>query len=153
AIKSVAINPIFLKLEITESSFIEDDRTISILHDLKDRGFQLALDDFGTGYSSLSYLHSLPIDILKIDKSFIQEMTEQSNKQGLVTAILGIAKTLNMDVVAEGIETQEQLEKLQALGCDLGQGYWFARPLAAEMASQLLQNPPSWIKQQDWVPA
>jgi len=130
-----------LKLEITESVFIENDRTIKTLHALKERGFQMALDDFGTGYSSLSYLHSLPIDILKVDKSFVQQIGDEHRQCNLVTAILGIAQTLNLAIVAEGIETPHQLATLQALNCDLGQGYLFAAPLPAAKAEELLHNP------------
>lgn len=130
-----------LKLEITESVFIENDRTIKTLHALKERGFQMALDDFGTGYSSLSYLHSLPIDILKVDKSFVQQISDEHRQCNLVTAILGIAQTLNLAIVAEGIETPHQLATLQALNCDLGQGYLFAAPLPAAKAEELLHNP------------
>ncbi|MGA1282967.1 MAG: putative bifunctional diguanylate cyclase/phosphodiesterase [Prochlorothrix sp.] len=130
-----------LKLEITETVFIENDRTIKTLHALKERGFQIALDDFGTGYSSLSYLHSLPIDILKVDKSFVQQIGDQHRQCNLVTAILGIAQTLNLAIVAEGIETLQQLTTLQALNCDLGQGYLFAAPLPAAKAEELLRNP------------
>ncbi|MGA1601501.1 MAG: EAL domain-containing response regulator [Prochlorothrix sp.] len=140
AMQRSSLPPSALKLEITETAFIENDRTIEALQALKTRGFQLALDDFGTGYSSLSYLHSLPIDILKVDKSFVQQITDQSSERSLVTAILGIAQTLNLAVVAEGIETPHQLATLQGLQCDLGQGYLFSPPLPATEAEALLRR-------------
>jgi diguanylate cyclase (GGDEF)-like protein len=134
------IRPDCLRLEITETAFIQNDRSMQMLHSLKDRGFQLALDDFGTGYSSLSYLQALPLDMIKIDKSFVQQIGSASSPRSLVTAIVGIAKTLGMGVVAEGIETLEQLQYLQTVSCSLGQGYLFSRSLDAVAASQVLQS-------------
>jgi EAL domain-containing protein (putative c-di-GMP-specific phosphodiesterase class I) len=124
-----------MTLELTESSIVADperaNRVLSALHDL---GCRVAMDDFGTGYSSLAYLQKLPIDILKIDRSFVTNMHENSDSVAIIRAILSLARTLGMSTVAEGIETAEAERTLANLGCDTGQGYHFARPLSAEDA-------------------
>jgi EAL domain-containing protein (putative c-di-GMP-specific phosphodiesterase class I) len=99
------------------------------------------MDDFGTGYSSLSYLHSFPFDVLKIDRSFVSRMTEGDQPLQIVHTIIELARVLGMDVVAEGIETQEQYHLLRGMGCRYGQGYLFARPMSAEAVTQLLRIP------------
>lgn len=129
-----------LKLEVTESLFIEDpNATIAIISHLKDLGVEIYLDDFGTGYSSLSYLHKFPIDVVKIDRSFIQGMEADSEKLEIVRAILGLCHNLNMVVTAEGIETIEQAEILRDLGCDYGQGYLFSHPLDSATITGVLK--------------
>ena len=121
-----------LELEITESALIGDlGESIIKLNALKALGISLALDDFGTGYSSLSYLRHLPVDSLKIDRSFIVDMVENAHSQAIVTAIIGLAHGLNLHVVAEGVETGAQYQLLQQLGCDTIQGYYISRPIAA----------------------
>jgi EAL domain-containing protein (putative c-di-GMP-specific phosphodiesterase class I) len=128
-------------LEITESIAVRDvASTANILIDLKGLGVRLAMDDFGTGYSSLSYLHRFPIDVLKIDRSFVSRLGGAQAHLAIVEAIIALARGLDMGVTAEGIETEEQLTQLCALGCDHGQGYYFARPLSAEAASELLSR-------------
>ena len=128
-----------LKLELTESALITDpDRIADTMHALKALGTTLAMDDFGTGYSNLAYLQKLPIDILKIDRSFVTGMLADRDKIAIVRAILSLAQTLGMATVAEGIETHELAQTLSALGCTHGQGYVFARPLEAEEAYRLL---------------
>ena len=112
------------------------DSVIEKLHSLKALGVKLVIDDFGTGYSSLSYLHRLPIDSLKIDQSFIQAMHQDSAE--IVTAIIGLAHNLGLDVVAEGIEIDAQREQLDRWGCDYGQGFLFARPQDSTDASALI---------------
>ena len=101
------------------------------LHELSDHGIQLAVDDFGSGYSSLNYIRRFPIDILKIDRAFITDLTESAEVAALTKTILDLAHILGVTAVAEGIERLDQLEKLQQLGCELGQGYLFMKPLAA----------------------
>ena len=124
-----------VKLEITESAFIADPERIGrTTQALKALGATLAMDDFGTGYSSLAYLQKLPIDVLKIDRSFVTGMLADRDKLAIVRAILSLAEALGMRTVAEGIETAESAQMLAALGCTYGQGYYFARPLEAEAA-------------------
>ena len=131
-----------LGLEMTESSLIPDMRTaLEVLGSLRRLGVSLLMDDFGTGYSSLSHLHSFPFDMLKIDRSFVGRITEGEQPLQIVRTIVDLARVLGMNVVAEGIETYEQYELLQQLGCRFGQGYLFARPLPAEAITQLLRVP------------
>jgi EAL domain-containing protein (putative c-di-GMP-specific phosphodiesterase class I) len=131
-----------LGLEMTESSLIPDMRTaLEVLGSLRRLGVSLLMDDFGTGYSSLSYLHSFPIDVLKIDRSFVGRMTEGEQPLQIVRTIVELARVLGMDVVAEGIETCEQYLLLRDLGCRFGQGFLFARPLPVEAITQLLRLP------------
>jgi diguanylate cyclase (GGDEF)-like protein len=128
-----------LKLEITESTIIENVESVSArLLRLKDIGVQLAIDDFGTGYSSLSYLHRLPIDSLKIDKSFIHAMGKGKDSTQIVRAIIGLAHNLGLDVIAEGVETEEQRAQLAEWGCEFGQGFLFSRPQRSEIARTLI---------------
>lgn len=128
-----------LKLEITESYLIENsDRAVKVMNRLRDIGVELSLDDFGTGYSSLSYLHRLPVNSLKIDRSFVSQMSESEEHSEIVRTIVKLAQNLKMDVIAEGIETAEQLDQLNELNCGFGQGYLFARPMDAEMAEAFI---------------
>jgi diguanylate cyclase (GGDEF)-like protein/PAS domain S-box-containing protein len=129
----------YLKLEITESAVMDNsEQAIETLKQLRALGVELSIDDFGTGYSSLSYLHRFPISMLKIDRSFVNQMTEQNENTELVRTIVMLAGNLGMDVVAEGIETETQLSQLQALDCKRGQGYYFARPMDAATAQNFL---------------
>jgi EAL domain-containing protein (putative c-di-GMP-specific phosphodiesterase class I) len=130
----------YLGLELTEGVLMEDaESTASVLQELKAMGVHLAVDDFGTGYSSLSYLRQFPIDVLKIDQSFVNRITVDPDDSSIVSAIINMGKSLKHLVVAEGIETQEQRAYLQAQRCTEGQGYLFSRPLAAAQFAQLLQ--------------
>ncbi|MBL8690858.1 MAG: EAL domain-containing protein [Rhodospirillaceae bacterium] len=134
-----------LKLELTETALMQNAaRAAHILSQLKAADIDVSLDDFGTGYSSLSYLHALPFDTLKIDKSFVAGMVGERSKLEIVRAILLLAHNLKMDVVAEGVETIEQLAQLRALDCEYAQGYLFAPPLDAEAAEQLLGENRKW---------
>jgi diguanylate cyclase (GGDEF)-like protein/PAS domain S-box-containing protein len=131
-LEETKLAPTSLKLEITESAVMENVETaINMLNQLRALGVQLAIDDFGTGYSSLSYLHRFPINTLKIDRSFITRMAENNENAEIVRTISGLAQNLGMDVVAEGVETSEQLEILRGLGCKYGQGYFFSSPIDA----------------------
>jgi predicted signal transduction protein with EAL and GGDEF domain len=122
-----------ITLEITESMLIEDvSKTINLLTQLKAKNLQISIDDFGTGYSSLNYLHCLPADTLKIDRSFVSQMCEDHRNHQVVNTIITLGQQLGMAVVAEGVETPEQLQRLQQLGCQFAQGYLFARPVSAE---------------------
>lgn len=139
------INPRNLKLEITESIILDNTNAVAdTLKNLRERQIHLSIDDFGTGYSSLSYLHAFPVDSLKIDRSFIQGLDENSETLGLVPAITNIARAMQMSVVAEGIETPEQLDQLRRLKCDFGQGYLFSRPIPVEQATELLISDICW---------
>jgi len=139
------IAPENLHLEITESVIMQNARTDSgVLDDLKKLNVKLAIDDFGTGYSSLSYLYRMPIDTLKIDRSFVRQIGAGRKKSEIVRTIATLAHNLEMLVVAEGIETAEQLEHLRELGCELGQGFLFAKPLSVEQAIKMLKSRPKW---------
>lgn len=148
ALESSNLTPASLKLEITESAAMENaEQSIKILNGLKNLGVQLSIDDFGTGYSSLSYLHRLPFDSLKIDRSFVIEVGERGENSEVLQTIVSLAKNLKMWTIAEGIETESQLDILQNLGCDYGQGYLMSKPLpSAEMEKLLYQK-------RDWLPA
>jgi diguanylate cyclase (GGDEF)-like protein/PAS domain S-box-containing protein len=140
-LKETGLEPRYLELELTETVLIEDSRSVAdVLEELKDIGVLLALDDFGTGYSSLSHLKRFPIDTLKIDQSFVRDLTVDEDDAGIVTAVIGMGKSLQMRVVAEGVETREQLEILQQHGCPQGQGYYFCRPVPAEEFGHLLES-------------
>jgi EAL domain-containing protein (putative c-di-GMP-specific phosphodiesterase class I) len=133
--------PQSLKLEITESAVMDNPGLApSILEQIKALGVQLYLDDFGTGYSSLNCLHRFPIDALKVDRSFIDNVAERRDYSAVVHAIVELAHNLNIKLVAEGIENSDQSIMLQALECDLAQGYFFSRPLTASDATDFLAN-------------
>ncbi len=144
-IDETGINPACLKLELTESAVMENaERVISMLKELRALGLKLSIDDFGTGYSSLSYLHRFPIDTLKVDRSFVSTMEDGSENGEIVRTVIALAKTLRLDVVAEGIETIHQLHQLRVLGCEYGQGYLFSRPVPLEEAERLLDDKARW---------
>ena len=131
-----------LVLEITETALLEDhDATRSTLAALKALGTRLSVDDFGTGYSSLSYLSAFPVDVIKIDKSFIDQIALTSGGEAMVRAVIELARTLGLEAVAEGIEQREQADALERLGCTLAQGFLFARPMpASEMVVALTRD-------------
>ncbi|MGL5076680.1 MAG: two-component system response regulator [Waterburya sp.] len=135
-----------LRLEITESVLIEPEGSVkNTLKQIRSRNIKLSIDDFGTGYSSLSYLRRFPIDNLKIDRSFIEQMNCDSENFEIVRVIITLAKTLGMDAISEGVETLQQLQQLRALGCEFGQGYLFAKPLSpTAVESVLLHYPDSF---------
>ncbi|HEV2861769.1 MAG TPA: EAL domain-containing protein [Pyrinomonadaceae bacterium] len=138
-LRETGVNPHCVKLEITESVVMENIETATdMLRQMRALGVQLAIDDFGTGYSSLSYLHRFPIDTLKIDRSFVTRMTENSENAEIVRTIVVLAQNLGMDVVAEGVETNEQLVLLQKLGCENGQGYYFSKPVNSDGAERII---------------
>jgi diguanylate cyclase (GGDEF)-like protein len=139
------INPALVKLELTESAVMDNaERVILMLKDLKKLGVQLSIDDFGTGYSSLSYLHRFPIDTLKIDRSFVSEMETGSENGEIVRTIIALAKTLKMNVIAEGIESIHQLHQLQILSCEYGQGFLFSRPIPVPEVEKLFEDTSRW---------
>ena len=135
------LDPRLLELELTESVLMKHaETTESTLKTLRARGVHLAIDDFGTGYSSLSYLRKFPVDTLKIDQSFIRQITTNLDDSALVAAMIGMGRSLKLRVVAEGVETQEELAFLQAHQCDEAQGYYFSRPLPPEQFAKLLET-------------
>ncbi|VEP13039.1 putative Protein-glutamate O-methyltransferase [Hyella patelloides LEGE 07179] len=136
-----AIQTQYLCLELTENSFIGYSSLVdSLMVELKKLGVSISLDDFGTGYSSLSYLHRLPIDLIKIDQSFIQSLDTDSSLMSITKGISDLARQIGIEVIAEGIETVEQLKCLQNFDCPYGQGYWFSHPVPPEAAEQILEN-------------
>ncbi|MEB3885871.1 EAL domain-containing protein [Lyngbya sp. CCY1209] len=139
------LDPQCLKLEITESAIMDNPKTATaILDSLRRQNIQLSIDDFGTGYSSLSYLHSFQVDTLKIDQSFVQRMDETRGQFGLVPVIVNIAKTMAMGVIAEGVETEQQLSSLRRFDCEFAQGYLFAKPLKERQLLKLIESRPTW---------
>jgi EAL domain-containing protein (putative c-di-GMP-specific phosphodiesterase class I) len=141
----LALAPEALKLEITESTVMADpSAAVEMLQQIKSLGIRLAIDDFGTGYSSLSYLHRFPLDTLKIDRSFISSMCEGGEGMEIARTILPMANNLRLDVVAEGVETIQQVAMLKKLECKYGQGFYFSRPLTAEGTTALLAGDLTW---------
>ena len=139
------VNPAFLELEITESVIMEDSVDMkTTLQELRERNIRLSMDDFGTGYSSLSYLHSFPLNTLKIDKSFLNLMQNNRENMGLVPAMIGIAHSMGMRAIAEGVETSEQLSQIRDLKCNFAQGNLFSRPMEAERMLDLMLTSPQW---------
>ncbi len=140
-LQETGLEPRFLEVELTESMVMNDvDNAITILRTLKELGTHISIDDFGTGYSSLSYLRRFPIDVLKIDQSFVNESTVDPDAAAIVVAIISLAHSLRLRVIAEGVETAEQLEFLRAQGCDEMQGYYFSRPVGADAFESLLRR-------------
>ena len=135
------MDPGLLELELTESLVMSDvGQAIATMRELKVLGLQLSIDDFGTGYSSLSYLKQFPVDILKIDRTFVRDITANADDAAVVRAVISMAHSLRLEVVAEGVETLEQLDYLRRHGCDRMQGYFFSRPLPAEEIVALLKQ-------------
>ncbi len=139
AVARHGIRPMQLKIELTESVVLKDvDDTIDKMKILKAFGVSFSMDDFGTGYSSLQYLKRLPLDQLKIDQSFVRDIATDSNDKSIVTTIIAMAQSLNLDVIAEGVETEEQRQFLEITGCRQFQGYLFSRPVSIERFEALL---------------
>ncbi len=146
ALRESGMSPQYLELELTERVVVQDTEiAIATLRRLKDTGLQVAIDDFGTGYSSLSYLHRLPIDTIKIDRAFVKGLASQSGEGAITKAIIAMAQALKLRVLAEGVETEEQLSFLRTNGCDEMQGFLFSRPRPIDSFVEFLwthQNPP-----------
>jgi EAL domain-containing protein (putative c-di-GMP-specific phosphodiesterase class I) len=131
-----------IKLEVTESAYTGNaDHVIRVVESLRRKGYIVEMDDFGSGYSSLNMLSAMPVDVLKMDRAFIQRIGEDEKDAHLVALILGIARSLKVPVVAEGVETEEQLKLLRKLGCPLVQGFYFSKPLPApEFEERIIRN-------------
>jgi len=144
ALNACGMPPTLLQLEVTESMVMQNvSRAVKILDAIQSRGIRLAIDDFGTGYSSMSLMKQFPIDTIKIDRSFVRDLPDDPEDQAIAHAIIRMGKALGMTVVAEGVETEEQLAFLRHHGCDQMQGYLFSKPLPAEKMVELLQSPPA----------
>ncbi|MCP1727824.1 EAL domain-containing protein (putative c-di-GMP-specific phosphodiesterase class I) [Natronospira proteinivora] len=142
-LKQSGVAPERIKLEITESLLVDDPMHAAIaLQQLRDLGVRLAIDDFGTGYSSLSYLHLFPLDTLKIDRSFVQDMIHDPRRERIVRAISGLARDLDLNIIAEGVENEEELASLNRFECDYVQGFLMAKPQTADQIRQLLAGAP-----------
>ncbi|SFV14169.1 bifunctional diguanylate cyclase/phosphodiesterase [Pseudoduganella namucuonensis] len=140
-LEETGLPPACLELELTESVFMDDvTQAVGLLHELKALGVTLAIDDFGTGYSSLSYLRSFPIDVLKIDRSFVNDLATDTDDEAIVVSIIALAHNLKLRVVAEGVESREQLEYLRRHDCDQIQGYYFSRPVGPLQFEQMLRD-------------
>jgi EAL domain-containing protein (putative c-di-GMP-specific phosphodiesterase class I) len=138
-LRETGLEPECLILEITESAVVgAEEHRIETLRRLHAMGVRFALDDFGTGYSSLSYLKRLPVGLLKIDRSFVEAIGQDAEDEVLVSGIVYVASGLGLSVVAEGVETSEQLARVKSLGCELGQGNLFSEPVSGEAAGELL---------------
>lgn len=144
-IRDADIDPALIKLEMTETLLVENpDHAAEALRQLKEYGISIAIDDFGTGYSSLSYLHRFPLDTLKIDREFVTNMDKSESSLRIVNSIAQLALSLDMNIVAEGIEEQAQMDALRELGCQYGQGYLMARPAPYAKTMELLESNPRW---------
>jgi EAL domain-containing protein (putative c-di-GMP-specific phosphodiesterase class I) len=140
-IQHYAINPMLLKLELTEGLLLHDiEDTIATMNALTKIGVRFSLDDFGTGYSSLQYLKRLPLDQLKIDRSFVQDIATDKNDKAIVNTIISMAASLNLNVIAEGVETEDQRQLLLDSGCNHYQGYLFSKPLPIDQLEKLIEQ-------------
>jgi EAL domain-containing protein (putative c-di-GMP-specific phosphodiesterase class I) len=141
ALRESGVDPCCIELEMTESVAMEDaETTITLLQQLKALGVHLAIDDFGTGYSSLGYLQRFPVDVLKIDRAFVAGLRPDNAHASIVDAVVSLGHALGLTVVAEGMETAEESHQVHALGCDLAQGYYFAKPLPREQAEAYIRR-------------
>ena len=140
-LQETRLDPNSLQLEITESNAVQHfENTVETLEKFKEIGVQLSFDDFGTGYTSLSYLKRFPLDILKIDQSFVQGIPMDQDDAAIITAIIVLAHTMGLKVIAEGVETEDQLRYLQSLQCDEMQGFYFSQALSVDKLSELLHT-------------
>ncbi len=152
-LKATGLNPEFLELELTEGSLLKDvERTKQILQGLKRLGVRVAIDDFGVGFSSLSYLKNFAVDTLKIDRSFISSLLAGSRDEAIVRAIISLSQSLELKVIAEGVETNAQLACLLSHACDEAQGYLFSRPIAADAFEALLKENPRYLLPKQGIP-
>ena len=139
-LKETNLHPKFLEFEVTESIFADVKNTVSVLNEIRQMGIQISVDDFGTGYSSLSYIKEFPIDTLKVDQSFVKDIHTNEESKAIVKAVLNLAKTIGINVIAEGIELVEHVEALSKDGCHFGQGYYYSRPLSTTAFEEYVTN-------------
>jgi EAL domain-containing protein (putative c-di-GMP-specific phosphodiesterase class I) len=141
SLAATGLQACYLEIELTETFLMQEAKsTVTGVRELRAMGVHIALDDFGTGYSSLSYLQRFPIDTLKIDQSFVRDLTTDADDANIVRAVIGMGNSLHMRVIAEGIETRQQLDFLRAQGCPVGQGFYFSRPVSAADCARLLED-------------
>jgi EAL domain-containing protein (putative c-di-GMP-specific phosphodiesterase class I) len=141
ALADSGLAPTRLDLEITEGVLLNNSAaTLAVLHELHDLGVSISMDDFGTGYSSLSYLRSFPFDKIKIDQSFVRDLSQREDSRAIIRAVVALGKSLGMTTTAEGVETEDQLAQLRREGCTEVQGYLFSRPTSAEAARRLARG-------------
>jgi EAL domain-containing protein (putative c-di-GMP-specific phosphodiesterase class I) len=154
-LRDTGLDSKYLEIELTESMVMNDvDQAVAILCDLKAIGIKMSIDDFGTGYSSLAYLKRFPIDVLKIDQSFVRDIALDADDAAIVTSIISLAHNLRLTVIAEGVETEDQLEYLRRHGCDAIQGYYFSRPVPSSAFEKLvLEGKLLAIKKSNAIPA
>ncbi|HEY9297203.1 MAG TPA: EAL domain-containing protein, partial [Phormidium sp.] len=146
------LEPEYLEIEITETIAIQDiDFTISVLHSLRSMGIHISMDDFGTGYSSLWSLKRFPLDKLKIDRSFIHDFLGTPKDAAIITAIIDLGHALDLKLIAEGVETAEQLKFLRSINCDAIQGYFFSPPVTAKAATEILKNQTKTLLKPDYL--
>ncbi|MHB8593586.1 MAG: EAL domain-containing protein, partial [Acidimicrobiales bacterium] len=140
-LRSTGVDPAQISVEITESLAMEDvERTTQVLMRLRGLGVKVAIDDFGTGYSALGYLASFPVDVVKVDRSFVEKVDIDPVKSAIVSAVINLSQAIGTTTVVEGVETKEQLDHLRSLGCVVVQGYYFARPMPASAFTELLAS-------------
>jgi EAL domain-containing protein (putative c-di-GMP-specific phosphodiesterase class I) len=140
-LKNTGLAAEYLELEITESLAMQNaEHVLKMMQRLTEDGVALAMDDFGTGYSNLSYLKNYPLSVLKIDQIFVRQFLEDAGDEAIIIAILALAQSFRLSVIAEGVETESQASRLKALGCNYFQGYLFSKPLTAEQATDWLQQ-------------
>jgi EAL domain-containing protein (putative c-di-GMP-specific phosphodiesterase class I) len=140
-VRETGVDPARMELELTESTAMQQaENAVGTFNQLKEMGFSLSIDDFGTGYSSLAYLKRFPIDTIKIDRAFVKDLDTESEQAAIAIAIIAMAHGLKLRVLAEGVETQPQLDILRDQGCDAIQGYYFSQPLPAERVEQLIRD-------------
>jgi EAL domain-containing protein (putative c-di-GMP-specific phosphodiesterase class I) len=146
ALKASGMSPVLLQIEVTESMMMRNvSRAIKVLDAIQSRGIRIAIDDFGTGYSSMSLMKQFPIDTIKIDRSFVRDLPDDTEDQAIAQAIISMGRALGMTIVAEGVETVEQETFLRAHGCDEMQGFLFSRPLPSGQLADLLRPAPQLV--------
>jgi EAL domain-containing protein (putative c-di-GMP-specific phosphodiesterase class I) len=149
-LQETGLDPAHLIIEVTETAVFDSERAIQALRDVHALGIRIALDDFGTGHSSLGLLRTCPVDVIKVDKSFIDDITGPPDKSAIAISLLQIARAMGLTAVAEGVETAAQVHRLYEIGYEFAQGYYFARPMAAEDVQRLLADDPG--ARVDWGP-
>lgn len=142
-LEELQVSPQWLELELTESAMMDEPLTaIAVMNELRARGVAMSIDDFGTGYSSLAYLKRFKVSQLKIDRSFVSDIVSSPDDRTIVKTILGLAQSMGIQTIAEGVETAEQLRVLRGLGCECVQGYYLGRPMPADSLLRMLQGQP-----------